>query len=57
MTAKSRAISNGKHNKTRPPYKRNNMSKLAYSHTPKCPSNTLEQFQKLQKEFAECIKG
>jgi len=57
MTAKSRAISNGKHNKTRPPYKRNNMSKIAYSHTPICPSNTLEQFQKLQKEFAECIKG
>jgi len=30
---------------------------LAYSHTPKCPSNTLEEFQKLQKEFTECIKG
>jgi hypothetical protein len=58
MTAKSRAISSGKHNKIRPPYKRGLIApKTAYSHSPKCAPNTLTQFQKLQKEFAECIKG
>jgi len=56
MTAKSRSVGNLVHNKIRLPYKRGKGS-LAYSHSPKCPSNTLEQFQKLQKEFPECIKG
>ena len=57
MTAKSQCTSNIVHNKIRPPYKRNCNSLIAYSHSKKCPSNTLKQFQVLQKEFGECIKG
>ena len=57
MTAKTRATGNLVHNKIRAPYKRNCNSSTAYSHSKKCPSNTLKQFQALQKEFAECVKG
>jgi len=57
LTAKSRATGNIAHNRIRPPYKRNNLSKIAYSHSPKFPSNTLAQFKKLQKDFPECVKG
>ena len=55
MKAKTKAISNLIHNKKRK-YKRKNLSLVAYSHSAKFPSNTLEQFKELQKNFGECPK-
>jgi len=56
LKANSKAVANLQHNKIRK-YKRNNLSLVAYSHSPKFPSNNLLQFKKLQKDFPECIKG